>query len=83
MLKDNDMHIKISLEPSEAKRMLGVLHRDSDLLGRLGVIDYSLLVGVKKWKFPVSLTDEQVSKYIEYGFFYLCIMMLSILLCCR
>jgi 1-phosphatidylinositol-4-phosphate 5-kinase len=60
VFKDNDMHAKISLAPDQARRMVNVLMRDSDLLGKLGVIDYSLLVGVKKWKFPVTVSDEEV-----------------------
>lgn len=60
VFKDNDMHAKISLAPDQAKRIVNVLMRDSDLLGKLGVIDYSLLVGVKKWKFPVAVSDEEV-----------------------
>jgi hypothetical protein len=60
VLKDNDMRTKISLQPDVARNMLEILMKDSDLLGKLGVIDYSLLVGVKKWKFPVELTDEEV-----------------------
>lgn len=57
VLKDNDLRVKISLQPVEYSRVMSVLRKDSDLLGKLGVMDYSLLVGVKKRKFDV--TDNQ------------------------
>jgi 1-phosphatidylinositol-4-phosphate 5-kinase len=62
VLKDNDLRTKISLYHTEAKRILSVLKKDSDLLGELGVIDYSLLIGVKKWKFPVTVPDDELEK---------------------
>ena len=40
VLKDNDLHIKISLQMDEAKDVLEILKKDSDLLGKLGVLDY-------------------------------------------
>ena len=40
VLKDNDFRIKISLQPSVAKKVLSIIKRDSYLLGRLGVLDY-------------------------------------------
>lgn len=58
VLKDNDLRTKISLPPLEAARVLKVLKRDSELLGKLGVLDYSLLIGVKKWKFGVEVTQN-------------------------
>ena len=61
VLKDNDMRTKISLEPTVARKIVDTLLADSELLGKLGVLDYSLLVGVKKMKFPVSVTDDLVS----------------------
>jgi 1-phosphatidylinositol-4-phosphate 5-kinase len=42
VLKDNDLRTKISLHPEEAKRVLKILKRDSELLGKLGVMDYRL-----------------------------------------
>jgi 1-phosphatidylinositol-4-phosphate 5-kinase len=58
VLKDNDLHIKISLDVIEARRVLEILKKDSDLLAEIGVLDYSLLVGVKKKKFAVEATNE-------------------------
>jgi 1-phosphatidylinositol-4-phosphate 5-kinase len=40
VLKDNDLRTKISLPPQEAARVLKILQRDSELLGKLGVLDY-------------------------------------------
>jgi hypothetical protein len=40
VLKDNDMRIKISLHPTEAARVVEILKKDSQLLARLGVLDY-------------------------------------------
>jgi 1-phosphatidylinositol-4-phosphate 5-kinase len=60
VLKDNDLRTKISLPPGEAANVLKILKRDSELLGKLGVIDYSLLIGVKKWKFGVEITSNMV-----------------------
>ena len=60
MLKDNDMRTKICLEPDVARRVVDQLKKDSDLLAQLGVLDYSLLAGVKKFKFDLSLTDDDV-----------------------
>lgn len=60
VLKDNDLRVKISLQPHEHTRVLAMLKKDSDLLGQLGVMDYSLLVGVKKRKFDVAEADFDV-----------------------
>ena len=54
VLKDNDLRVKISLQPAEYARVMVMLKKDSDLLGQLGVMDYSLLVGVMKRKFDVG-----------------------------
>ena len=40
VLKDNDLHIKISLDPTQAADVIEILKKDSNLLARLGVIDY-------------------------------------------
>lgn len=55
VLKDNDLRTKISLHPEEADKVLEILRRDSNLLGKIGVLDYSLLLGVKKRKFAVDI----------------------------
>eukprot|EP01038_Epipyxis_sp_PR26KG_P015668 gene15668-21193_t len=60
VLKDNDLRTKISLPPTNATRVVEILKKDSDLLGKLGVMDYSLLLGIKKWKFEVEITQEMI-----------------------
>ena len=60
VLKDNDLRTKISLQPGVAKKVLEQLKKDSDLLGKIGVLDYSLLAGVKKFKFNLDLNDTDV-----------------------
>jgi 1-phosphatidylinositol-4-phosphate 5-kinase len=64
VLKDNDLRTKISLPQANAAAVLDILRRDSELLGQLGVLDYSLLLGIKKWKFEVDITDEMVSSCV-------------------
>jgi len=61
VLKDNDMRTKISLHKKDAVKIISVLKQDSELLGRLGVLDYSLLIGIKKWKFNVDISDDIVA----------------------
>jgi len=60
VLKDNDLRVKVSLHPVDAKRVRDILKLDSTLLGELGVMDYSLLMGVRKWKYPVSIDDNEL-----------------------
>lgn len=40
VFKDNDLRTKISLPPEQARKVLHILTRDSELLGKLGVLDY-------------------------------------------
>lgn len=60
VLKDNDFRIKISLHPLESRRVLNIIKRDSYLLGKLGVLDYSLLIGIRKYKFDVNVNFEEL-----------------------
>jgi 1-phosphatidylinositol-4-phosphate 5-kinase len=43
VLKDNDLRNRISLKPEEARDVVAILKKDSDLLGELGVLDYRYL----------------------------------------
>jgi hypothetical protein len=65
VLKDNDLRTKISFHPDDAVKVVEILKKDSDLLGKLGVLDYSLLLGIKKWKFPVTVSNEEVRTYVR------------------
>jgi len=40
VLKDNDLRARISLNPRQGSDVVGILKRDSELLGKLGVLDY-------------------------------------------
>eukprot|EP00981_Chlorochromonas_danica_P009738 scaffold2801_cov161-Ochromonas_danica.AAC.18 len=61
-LKDNDMICKIRLYPHHAYEVIDALHRDSDALSEMGVMDYSLLVGVEYARYDVeTLRSLQVS----------------------
>ena len=42
VLKDNDLRIRISLNPNDTNEIVEMLKKDSELLGRLGVMDYRL-----------------------------------------
>ncbi|CAM9604259.1 unnamed protein product, partial [Ectocarpus fasciculatus] len=58
VLKDNDLRTKISLRSKDAFPVLEIIKKDSELLADLGVMDYSLIVGVKTCKFSISLDGE-------------------------
>ena len=40
VLKDNDLRVKISLNPDDTAKVVNILRKDSELLGKLGVLDY-------------------------------------------
>lgn len=63
VLKDNDLRNRISLKHEDAKRVVSILKKDSDLLGEIGVLDYSLLIGVKKGKFEIQ--DEDSARLVR------------------
>eukprot|EP00602_Paraphysomonas_sp_CaronLab_P007267 CAMPEP_0185035428 /NCGR_PEP_ID=MMETSP1103-20130426/26766_1 /TAXON_ID=36769 /ORGANISM="Paraphysomonas bandaiensis, Strain Caron Lab Isolate" /LENGTH=726 /DNA_ID=CAMNT_0027572497 /DNA_START=540 /DNA_END=2720 /DNA_ORIENTATION=+ len=58
VLKDNDLRTKISLRPRDAVNVLDIIKKDSNLLAELGVMDYSLIVGIKKRTFDITAEDE-------------------------
>lgn len=60
VLKDNDLRTRISLNQDDTLRAIETLKKDSQLLGEIGVLDYSLLIGVKKHKFDVEITTDMV-----------------------
>jgi 1-phosphatidylinositol-4-phosphate 5-kinase len=53
VLKDNDLRTKISLPPNEAARISHILLRDSDLLGKMGVLDYRYYCFLSFTVFPI------------------------------
>ena len=54
VLKDNDLNEKLRLEPTDAERTIAQLIADSELLGSLGIMDYSLIVGVCKTEYEIQ-----------------------------
>lgn len=53
-LKDSDMINKIRLYPDHAYALIDILNSDSDALCSMGMMDYSLLVGVKTQQYDID-----------------------------
>ena len=53
-LKDSDMINKIRLYPDHAYSLIDILNSDSDALCSMGMMDYSLLVGVKTMQYEID-----------------------------
>jgi hypothetical protein len=60
VFKDNDLSKKIRLKPLEAFSVLEALNKDSDALCRMGIMDYSLLIGVRNATYDV---DQLTNNY--------------------
>lgn len=45
VLKDNDLRTRINLDPKQSQEVVTILKRDSELLGKLGVLDYRYFPG--------------------------------------
>jgi hypothetical protein len=54
VFKDNDLSQKIRLSPLHAISVLEALNKDSDALCRMGIMDYSLLIGVQNATYDVD-----------------------------
>eukprot|EP00606_Chrysophyceae_sp_TOSAG23-5_P000707 GSChrysophyteH2.ASY1.ANO1.47.1 assembled CDS len=66
--KDNDLREKILLPPKAAAKLLRQLQADAKYLHSVGVMDYSLLMGVHYTKYAVDadaapVADDEDSKY--------------------
>jgi len=62
VMKDNDLHMKsergvIILGKLEAEKLLNQLEQDSKFLARLGIMDYSLLIGI----YYVKIVSKEVT----------------------
>lgn len=55
---DNDLTFKLRLAPETAHTLAQQLTSDSTFLEELGIMDYSLLVGVNRTHFELSLTAQ-------------------------
>lgn len=53
-MKDNDLKYKIRLPRAVARRLMGQLENDANFLYGIGVMDYSLLVGVHNTYYDVG-----------------------------
>ena len=58
-LKDSDMINKIRLFPDHAYSLIDILNSDSDALCSMGMMDYSLLVGVKTMQYDLDSLQQQ------------------------
>jgi 1-phosphatidylinositol-4-phosphate 5-kinase len=67
-LKDNDLITKIRLYPEDAFQIIESLYSDSDALCSMGVMDYSLLVGVHFARYDVD-TLHRMQHPINEEFF--------------
>lgn len=54
VLKDNDFHRKLRVEPDTAKALVCQLENDSNFLREQGIMDYSLLLSVHNTKYVVD-----------------------------
>ncbi|TMW56358.1 hypothetical protein Poli38472_006368 [Pythium oligandrum] len=61
VLKDNDLLMKIRIDPVQAHRIYDQIHKDSDFLCEQGIMDYSLLMGVQSSEFYVDTSDIMTS----------------------
>ena len=54
ILKDNDLTSKIRMQPEDAFKLIEIINRDSDALAVMGIMDYSLLIGVRNLQYDVD-----------------------------
>jgi 1-phosphatidylinositol-4-phosphate 5-kinase len=60
-LKDNDLTSKIRLHPEHALQVIDTLFNDSDALASMGLMDYSLLVGVQHVHYDLQDSSQSQS----------------------
>eukprot|EP01035_Chromulina_nebulosa_P017917 gene17917-23537_t len=63
-LKDNDLKYKIRLTQTTAFNLLNQLKKDAEFLYSIGVMDFSLLVGVHNTEYEVVPEDETTVRII-------------------
>ncbi|CAI5741153.1 unnamed protein product [Hyaloperonospora brassicae] len=59
ILKDNDLTAKVRLNPKVAEELYGQLVKDANFLSRLGIMDYSLLLGIHNVEYMVNPDLEE------------------------
>jgi len=55
VFKDNNLTNKFRLKAEDAYAVIETLHRDSDFLCSVGIMDYSMLVGIRNIEYAVDL----------------------------
>ncbi|CEG43518.1 Phosphatidylinositol-4-phosphate-5-kinase (GPCR-PIPK/Pi-PIPK-D2/PiGK2) [Plasmopara halstedii] len=61
ILKDNDLTAKVRLDPKVAKELYHQVVKDANFLSRLGIMDYSLLLGIHNVEYMVNPDLEEDS----------------------
>ncbi|TMW63240.1 hypothetical protein Poli38472_002181 [Pythium oligandrum] len=59
VLKDNDLTAKVRLDPKTSEELYDQLVKDANFLSRLGIMDYSLLLGVHNVEYVVNSDLEE------------------------
>ncbi|CAH0479752.1 unnamed protein product [Peronospora belbahrii] len=59
ILKDNDLTAKVRLDPKVAEELYDQLVKDANFLSRLGIMDYSLLLGIHNVEYMVNPDLEE------------------------
>lgn len=59
VLKDNDLTARVRLDPKVAEELYDQLVKDANFLSRLGIMDYSLLLGVHNVEYMVNPDLEE------------------------
>lgn len=59
VLKDNDLTAKVRLDPKVAEELYDQLVKDANFLSRLGIMDYSLLLGIHNVEYMVNPDVEE------------------------
>lgn len=66
ILKDNDLTAKVRLDPKVAEDLYDQLVKDANFLSRLGIMDYSLLLGVHNVEYMVN-PDQDIDTSMSYS----------------
>ncbi|GLD93832.1 hypothetical protein PINS_up002437 [Pythium insidiosum] len=67
VLKDNDLLMKIRIDPVQAHKIYDQIHKDSDFLCEQGIMDYSLLMGVQSSEYFVDTSDIVTTRNMSKG----------------
>lgn len=59
VLKDNDLTAKVRLDPKVAEDLYDQVVKDANFLSRLGIMDYSLLLGIHNVEYMVNPDVEE------------------------